>query len=412
MEFNVDKHIKTYWEKIIGLTEANKKEEFVDATSENSVRTSRFLEGFNLDPIMPELNKHYSVKEGEEKYPRRAMFRAMVWKKTKKIRYYTRAENHLRDHPDEAIELGFNIDLEDNAVVPDHETLRHFEKVRLGNVGMDALMELFCIKVVGDGKKLGLKIGERTGTDSTPIEIPNDPDGTYNGHYKKKMVKMHITSDYDHNIPLAKQVCGGTDDDNQYLEGMLKKTAISAKENMDETWYDGGYNSNKNIALAHVDLGLTCHYHIDQDWRRNVTYEHNFGGKTYIYTPEQEINYLYRKYWSESEYKKDASLEYMMKYLIKKEVYEPVAMHFRNTYVAAYEECPDGVLDVYHQRNHSEGINSYMKENLGLETQINGKRMKNIDLHVTECCIVMLTAALTRLQHGITKNLSSVAYLT
>jgi hypothetical protein len=34
---------------------------------------------------------------------------------------------------------------------------------------------------------------------------------------------------------------------------------------------------------------------IDQDWRRNVTYEHNFGGKTYIYTPEQEINYLYRK---------------------------------------------------------------------------------------------------------------------
>ncbi len=412
MEFNVDKHIKTYWDKIIGLTEANKKEEFVDATSENSVRTSRFLEGFNLDPIMPELNKHYSVKEGEEKYPRRAMFRAMVWKKTKKIRYYTRAENHLRDHPDEAIELGFNIDLEDNAVVPDHETLRHFEKVRLGNVGMDALMELFCIKVVGDGKKLGLKIGERTGTDSTPIEIPNDPDGTYNGHYKKKMVKMHITSDYDHNIPLAKQVCGGTDDDNQYLEGMLKKTAISAKENMDETWYDGGYNSNKNIALAHVDLGLTCHYHIDQDWRRNVTYEHNFGGKTYIYTPEQEINYLYRKYWSEPEYKKDASLEYMMKYLIKKEVYEPVAMHFRNTYVAAYEECPDGVLDVYHQRNHSEGINSYMKENLGLETQINGKRMKNIDLHVTECCIVMLTVALTRLQHGITKNLSSVVYLT
>ncbi|PWB50713.1 MAG: hypothetical protein C3F06_11635 [Candidatus Methanoperedenaceae archaeon] len=93
-------------------------------------------------------------------------------------------------------------------------------------------------------------------TDSTPIEIPNDPDGTYNVHYKKKMVKMHITSDYDHNIPLAKQVCGGTDDDNQYLEGMLKKTAISAKENMDETWYDGGYNSNKNIALAHVDLGL------------------------------------------------------------------------------------------------------------------------------------------------------------
>jgi len=102
----------------------------------------------------------------------------------------------------------------------------------------------------------------------------------------------------------------------------------------------------------------------------------------------------------------------MMKYLVKKGVHEPVAMYFRNPCVAAYEECPDGVLDVYHQRNHSEGVNSYMKEYLGLETHINGKRMKNIDLHVTECCIVLLAVALTRLQNGITKNLSSVAYLT
>ncbi len=57
-------------------------------------------------------------------------------------------------------------------------------------------------------------------------------------------------SDYDNNIPLAKQLCGGTDDDNQYLESMIRKTAVSAKENMDETWFDGDYNSNKNIALA------------------------------------------------------------------------------------------------------------------------------------------------------------------
>ncbi len=61
MEFNVDLQIKTYWDKIIGLNKANKKEEFVDATSENSVRTSEFLEGFNLDPIMPELNKLYFI---------------------------------------------------------------------------------------------------------------------------------------------------------------------------------------------------------------------------------------------------------------------------------------------------------------------------------------------------------------
>jgi hypothetical protein len=361
---------------------------------------------------MPELNKHYSVKEGKEDYPRRAMFKAMIWRKIKKIRYYTRTENYLKDHPDEALELGFNIDMNGNVIVPDHETLRHFEKIRLGNEAMDSIMELFCVKVVGGGNKLGLKIGEKTGTDSTPIETHNDPDGTYNGHYKREMVKAHITSDYDHNMPLAKQVCGGTEDDDQYLESMLRKTAVSAKDNMDETWYDGGYNSIKNIALAHVEFGMTCHYHIDQDWRRNVTYEHNFGGKTYIFNPEQEINYLYRKFWKEPDYKKDASLEYMMHYLVKKEIYEPVAMFFRNPYVQKYEECPDAVLDEYHMRNISEGVNSYMKNNLGLETHMNGKGLKNIDLHVTQCCIVLLAVSLTRLQHGIKENLSSVAYLT
>jgi len=40
------------------------------------------------------------------------------------------------------------------------------------------------------------------------------------------------------------------------------------------------------------------------------------------------------------------------------------------------EECPDKVIDVYHRRNASEGINSYMKEHFGLETHINGKGIK------------------------------------
>ena len=70
----------------------------------------------------------------------------------------------------------------------------------------------------------------------------------------------------------------------------------------------------------------------------------------------------------------------MIKYLVKKGVHEPIAMYFRNPYVQKYEECPDAVLDVYHLRNISEGVNSYLKDNLGLETHVNGKGIKNIDL--------------------------------
>ena len=218
MEFNVDKQIKDFWNKFIGLTDTN-NEEFADATSENSIRASKFLEGLNLDTIMPEINKHYTVKEGVETYPRRSMVKAFIWRNIKTIKYYTKEERILKTHPDEALELGFNIDQDENVIVPDHETLRHFEKVRMSNKGMDSIMQLFCKNVVEAGNRLGLKIGKCTGTDSTPIKTHNDPAGKYNGHYKKKMVKAQITMDY----------------------------------------------------------------------------EHRFNGKTYLYSPEQEINYLYRK---------------------------------------------------------------------------------------------------------------------
>jgi hypothetical protein len=411
LEFNVDKQIKSYWDKFIGLTDAN-NEEFADATSENSVRASKFLEALTLDPIMPEINKYYTVKEGVETYPRRAMVKAFIWGNIKMIKYYTKEARHLQTHPDEALELGFNVDSDDKVIVPDHETLRHFEKVRIDNKGMDAIMQLFCIKVVEAGNRLGLKIGKYTGTDSTPIKTHNDPDGKYNGHYKKEMVKAHITIDYDHNIPLAKKVCGGTENDDAFLENMLRMAAVSAKKNMEETWFDGGYNSNKNIAFAHVEMGLNSHYHIDKDWRENVKYEHRLNGKTYFYPPEKEINYLYRKNYQDPQYKKDASLEYMMQFLVKKGIYDPVAMYFRNDYMQKYEECPDNVLDLYHRRNCNEGINSYLKDHLEFEVHLNGKGMKNIDIHVTECCIAILAVAFVRLQHGIKENISSVAYLT
>jgi hypothetical protein len=411
MEFNVGKQIKSYWNKFIGLTDEN-NEEFADATSENSVRASQFLEGLNLDPIMPEINRHYIVTEGVETYPRRAMVKAFIWRNINTIKYYTKEARHLETHPDEALELGFKIDQDGNVIVPDHETLRHFEKVRIGNKGMDEIMQVFCIKVVDAGNKLGLKIGKYTGTDSTPIKTYNDPDGKYNGHYKKKMVKAQITMDYEHNIPLAKKICGGTENDDGYLENMLRMAAKSAKMNMEETWFDGGYNSNRNIAFAHVEMGLISHYHIDKDWKENVKYEHRLGGKKYFYSPEQEINYLYRKYWQDPNYKKEASLDYMMQFLVKIGIYDPVAMYFRNDYMKKYDECSDNVLDLYHRRNCNEGINSYLKDHLEVEVHLNGKGLKNIDLHVTECCIVMLAVAFVRLQHGIKENLSSVAYLT
>jgi hypothetical protein len=140
--------------------------------------------------------------------------------------------------------------------------------------------------------------------------------------------------------------------------------------------------------ISHEDAHITYSIYLftislavdyNKDWNENVKYEHRFNGKTSFYSPEQEINYLYRKNWQDPKYKKDASLEYKMQFLVKKGFHDPVAMYFRNDYMNKYDECPDNVLDLYDRRNSNEGINSYLKDHLEIEVHLNGKGMKNID---------------------------------
>ena len=66
MEFNVVRQIKSHWDKIIGLSDNETNEEFADATSEHSVRTSDFLNGLNFDLIMPEVVIRRSGMAGSE----------------------------------------------------------------------------------------------------------------------------------------------------------------------------------------------------------------------------------------------------------------------------------------------------------------------------------------------------------
>jgi len=118
-------------------------------------------------------------------------------------------------------------------------------------------------------QQTGLKIGKCTGTDSTPIKTHNDPDGKIQWYYKKEMIKAQISMDYEHNIPLAKKYAVVQKVMTSILKISPNDGSICQDEH-GETWFDGGYNSNKNIAFAHVEMGLMSYYHIDKDWRENV----------------------------------------------------------------------------------------------------------------------------------------------
>jgi hypothetical protein len=77
-----------------------------------------------------------------------------------------------------------------------------------------------------------------------------------------------------------------------------------------------------------------------------------------------------------------------------------------------YDEDPEGYLKVYHKRSRKEGNHGYWKEHLQLESRLRRKGIKRVDRYLTRNLCALLSVALNRLQHGINRNLTSVAYLT
>jgi len=99
----------------------------------------------------------------------------------------------------------------------------------------------------------------------------------------------------------------------------------------------------------------------------------------------------------------------MLQFLVDRGHYELVASPFRDAKMAEYEESPDCYLDVCHTRNRDEGFNGHLKEHLRIGWLTKNKKKEKVKLYAGLALTTILIVALTRLQHGITKNLTSIA---
>ena len=190
---SVDERIKSYWQKLERALdfETTTTEKFVDPDStENSMRASEFLMYLDLEPIMYIVNKCYVVADGKETYPRRAMVRAMLWRRIKVIKFFTKTYSALKDNPVDAANLGL-LDKDGNIIIPNWRTMTHFENVRLGRERMNEFFKALRNEVAKEAKVAGINIGENTAQDAIPVKTrAEDKDGEWNAHYKKKMVKL------------------------------------------------------------------------------------------------------------------------------------------------------------------------------------------------------------------------------
>jgi hypothetical protein len=119
-----------------------------------------------------------------------------------------------------------------------------------------------------------------------------------------------------------------------------------------------------------------------------------------------EINKIYQKYWRDQDFKLEAELDYQLEFLYGRGDLERVGAYLRNKAMERFEADPKSYLKGYHRRNKSESTNSHLKEKLDLERGI-PKGKTRAKSHVELCVLARNLVALTRLQQGVTENLTT-----
>ena len=400
-ESDTDTQIRRYWasrERLIPEDFLQRLKErfpeFRDAVENSPVRAAEFLCHLDLEPVRNFLDGLYRRKP---RYPAEAMLKSMFLMNLRRMKFRTELERNLDSHPDEAKMLGFPVE-DGHVLVTTAKNLWHFDRIRMGG-RWDDLFRMLRDAAVEEARSIGLALGEKTLEDATPIEaLEGDREAEYNGHYEVKGYKLDTVTDLEEAVPLNKKVTGINDDEAKNLQPQLsemKEAGIEVKD----LWIDGGYADYVNLAWMGVN-GIEAHYHLHENWVRNE--------KGSI----DNILRLYQECWKDGGFKQRAGIGYILSFLLEKEHVEEVGSFFRNMTMDRYASDPVAFLKDYHKRPRQEGSHGYWKEHMDLERRLRTKGLVNVDRYLTRNLCAVLAVALNRLQHGVKRNLTSVAFLT
>jgi hypothetical protein len=369
---------------------------FVNPTKETPVETSRVLKYLNLewvDPILKELFPRFDwIKH--RLYPRVRL--VMFMKVRKDLQKVAELYRVIQSNEEIARNLGF-----DPYDLPGYETIRHFINDLLGDEVVERIHYVQVKEIEYQLLRYGERLGEKTLEDATIITAKRgDPEAEYNGHYDEWGWKKDLLLDQKHKVFLAFQNLEINDNEGHALPVNLEKLR-EIDITVNEITADGKYPTYENIAVAKHQYGTSLFYRPQDGW------VHNCKGDL------DEINRRYQKYWKHRDFRVHAALESKLNFLFKREDYDLVGAYHRNLHVQRYNRRIKHCVRRYRiERNTNESFNNYLKQHMGFEMSLPKKGKDSAFKHTTLCLIAINAVALTRLQNGETKNLTSVAYLT
>jgi hypothetical protein len=376
------------------IFEGGERARFSDPTPEQPMEASKFLSFLRLDPITKELRSFYKDLEHFH-YPLDAMLRTAIYQRLAGLRHTTQLETKLNNSWNNSIprNLGFRERSDATFEIPDRRTMDHFVWKRLGRTGTNLVLDLMVIELRKELSRKRIRLGRRIAVDSTPLEgMYRDEDAEFNGHYKVNMYKIHQATCVDTGLSLAKIVSRANDYDGDYLIPLTRKLQHLGIA-VEEVIGDQHYGTFNNWARLNIEHGIKTYFNLS----KNDTYRHDG-------TPAR-LRKQYNSMWRETDYVPEASLEYILKFLLAHGVVDSVGAYFRNQWFELKERDPEKWQKIYDKRTAAERFHSHIKEQLGLERNLRVKGIESVEVYTNLFWIAEIAAALTRVQNGIRKSL-------
>ena len=400
-EIDIERNIEKYWENFrrqLNTEDAEKldklleeiEEHFIDPTQDNPVKTVDFVKWLDPEPVLDVLKPAYPYfKHIRHRLGPRMRFFAYFMISRKKNAW--QAYHSLSEA--EYTKLGF-IDK------PLYELLREFCYERIGVEEFPVVLH-WVVKETGFLlKKKKLHLGRQTFEDATDVHsLKDDSDAKYSGYYKHSGYKVDKTIDAETNIPLDYKPMEITANEGENLIPS-QENVISLGLHEETRVVDCSYATFENIARSEIN-GISLYYKIPKNW---------------VYKEEGEpsnIKQLYQRYHRCDDFIPGADLDFMLRYLFKKEEFEAVGSYFRNLRMTEYEGHPEGYMDICHERGgRMEGDIGRMKLTTLLDDHPGRRGWKQFLLRAGMTMLSLVFAALIRVQNGVTSNLTNITYIT
>ena len=391
VEYDVDSAISRYRnataESLDGLPTPKK---FVNPQEGRSVLAADFLAHLDLDRpainrVLKQAYPHLDILAGL-KAEVHARVRFTAWRTLKGFNELAIAHRLLVKDVHAQKQLGFV------KGPPCYDTLREHENERLSGDLHDRLLDALLI----EQRRMFQNLGQKQVEDATPLEARRrEEEAPYNPHYGVRMMKEEMRWDVEHEALLAQQYYHGLVNEGQWLP-LLTRRVQAANIHGARLTVDGAYPSFEHIALQ-WRLGEPLAFKQQEGWRVDAE------------AAREDVLKRYQGYWKHDSFLSDANLDAKLRFLIDHgtvQDVEAVGRYVRDAYLSTRSIEEDAV--VKRERSMNEGLNAEFKR---LPVQPARRGTRELLRRAQACTLTLHLVQLTRLQHGVTRQLCRTANL-